>query len=188
MTAFVCGLVGEPARKNRVNCWEPQRVMPVVISSQAQGSAFYTWEGSQTRLVTSARNKPIHERPTPYPAQPAGGDIVASPGEIQGVGINSLLQGNVTRPRLIRLKSLNVRVPWQRKRQWKNAVNCWKPQRVMPVVISSQAQGKAKCTWEGSETRRVRSHTNKLAHERRATLCFRVDDIVRSPSESPGCF
>lgn len=98
---FVSGLVGEPIRKNRVNCWKPKAQCAMVISSQAQGSASCTWEGSQTTSMTSTRNNSEHERPTPYPiSQSAGGDIVASPGEIRGVGINSLLQGNETKQRL----------------------------------------------------------------------------------------
>jgi len=51
---------------HRVNCWDPQHVEVVGISSQAVGSARSTAEGSETRAVSSVSNKRPHECPAPF--------------------------------------------------------------------------------------------------------------------------
>lgn len=131
---FVSGPVRKLAGENRVNFGKPQRVMPVVIQNQAQGSAPSTWEGLETRLVTSARNNPVHERPTPKPALPAGGDIVPFSGETRSAGINSLLQDNETRPRL------SVSVPEGESPRCKWGELTERLKRISAMLICSEAK------------------------------------------------
>jgi len=72
---------------NRVNCWKAKglkSLCPMLISSQAEGSAMSTSEGSETRTVTSALDNRSHECPTSQ----VDGDIVRYSEETRRVSLN----------------------------------------------------------------------------------------------------